>query len=1081
MLRRGIVVLFLALVIWPAGAQTNVDRLEKRLSELTFSSIDDWKISPDLKQSGLLEAGDAPAAAAYDDAGWDRLQLRQRLVLDSCWMRKKIVLPQYVLGRPTAGPVKLRLTVDDGGELWINGQKKGRFDWDGEFRIADDAKPGDVFVIAIKAFNTGGPLRLLRAELEFPGQGALRKGIDDLVLSLRIGQKLLGFDTYQTSARNKADPGVDNSKIDPAERRRLNDLLQSLAAQVDADALAGGDARRFDASLSRVRDGLAPIAAFARRFTLFFDANAHIDAAWLWREQETVQVCRNTFSSVLNMFETRPDFTYTQSSAAYYDWMERLYPDLFGRIRESVAGGRWEVVGGTWIEPDCNLPSGESWARQLLYGKRYFRQKLGRDVTIGWNPDSFGYNWNLPQFYRNAGIDAFITQKIGWNATNVFPHRLFWWESPDGSRVLTYFPFDYVNSVENPHQLVDWLRQYEANTGFRKLMILFGVGDHGGGPSLEMLDRVDQLKKLAVFPSIEYGTAGAYLSWLKSQDLSKAPVWKDELYLEYHEGTFTTQARMKEWNRKNEVLLTNAEKFSTFAILAGRPYHGADLEEAWRNVMFDQFHDILPGSSIREVYVDAPERERQAQVIGRHELDESLAALAAIVDTSRSEKGTPLVVFNPLSWDRRGLVRLPLPEADDRDFAVFDDRGQEVLAQVTRTGKYAREIMFIAPDVPALGYSVFELRAQPPTRTSSGLSAAGTTIENQNLKVEVDPATGWLKSVFDKRRNREVLSGSGNELQLLEDRPAEWDAWNIGLTGTKYASTFRSAEIVERGPVRVVLRVTRDFLKPGVKKEFPTEDFPSSFFTQDIILYDGADQVGFATSVDWWEEKTMLKVAFPVAVADSRASYEIPFGSIERSTGAGTSWDKAKVEVPAQRWADLSQDDYGVSLLNNSKYGYDIKGSLIRMSLLRSPLWPDPTADRGRHRIEYALYPHAGRWRSAATVQRGLEFNAPLLVVETGRHPGWLPPRHSFVTLGPPNLVLTTIKKNEDSDAWVIQWYDAAGQDSTAELTLSKAPRSVVLSNFLEEDSAPVPFEGPVVKVPTGRNSIRTIKVQFAR
>ena len=348
-----------------------------------------------------------------------------------------------------------------------------------------------------------------------------------------------------------------------------------------------------------------------KRYTLFFDANAHIDAAWLWRDKETIEVCKNTFTSVLNMMDARPDFTYTQSAAAYFDWMERLYPDVFHRIQQRVKDGRWEIVGGMWVEPDCNLPSGESWMRHLLYAKNYFRNKLGADVKIGWNPDSFGYNGNMPEFYSDAGIDAFITQKIGWNEYNVFPYRLFWWQSADSSRVLSYFPFDYVNTVDNPFQLVDWLRQFDANTGFEKMMILFGVGDHGGGPSDEMIDRIERLKKLDIYPTIEYGTATQYLDWVKNHDLSNLPVWNDELYLEYHQGTFTTQAKMKEWNRRSEVLLTNAEKLSSLASLYGKPYRGNDLEEAWRNVLFNQFHDILPGRAFGKIISMQPKNLRR--------------------------------------------------------------------------------------------------------------------------------------------------------------------------------------------------------------------------------------------------------------------------------------------------------------------------------------------------------------------------------------------------------------------------------------------------------------------------------------
>jgi alpha-mannosidase len=352
-------------------------------------------------------------------------------------------------------------------------------------------------------------------------------------------------------------------------------------------------------------------------------------------------------------------------------------------------------------------------------------------------------------------------------------------------------------------------------------------------------------------------------------------------------------------------------------------------------------------------------------------------------------------------------------------------------------------------------------------------------IENAFFTVSVDPQSGWIKSIIDKRNGREVLSGQGNELQLLADYPREYDAWNIGFTGVSYPSTFRKAEIVESGPLRVVLRLSRDYLKPGRKKDFPTEDFPSSFFTQDVILYDGVDRIDFKTDVDWWEDKTFLKVAFPVSVGDTVATYEIPYGTIQRSTQLRDSWERAKVEVPARSWADLSQADYGVSLLNNSKYGYDIKGNVIRLSLLRSPKSPDPTADRGKHSIEFALYPHKGTWRDAKTVRKGYEFNNPLIALTTDAHKGDLPTQHSFVQISPSNLVLTSLKKSEEGDAWIVQWYDAEGKASSATVTFPRTPKRVVMSNFMEEAGASVPVQNNSVNVQTRASSIVTLRVNF--
>jgi len=393
--------------------------------------------------------------------------------------------------------------------------------------------------------------------------------------------------------------------------------------------------------------------------------------------------------------------------------------------------------------------------------------------------------------------------------------------------------------------------------------------------------------------------------------------------------------------------------------------------------------------------------------------------------------------------------------------------------------KLPRSVMFLADKVPAVGYKLFELRRLPSSMPSGILSDTSWTIENGSFRVSVDADSGWIRSIFDKRQGREILSGYGNELQLLEDKPSAWDAWNIGLTGVKYPSRLRKIEVTERGPVRTVLRITRDYLKPGVKKDFPTEDFPTTFFTQEIVLYNGIDRIDFRTDVDWWEDKTMLKVAFPLAVKDTAATFEVPYGTIKRSTQMRTSWEKAKVEVPAQRWADLSQDDYGVSLLNRSRYGYDIKGSVMRLSLLRSPKWPDPTADRGKHTIEYALSPHKGRLNEADVTRRGCEYNDPLIAHLGTVHGGKLPPAKSFVRLEPSTLVLTSIKKAEDSNAWIVQWYDAKGEGTEASLSLPKKAKRVVTSNFLEEDGVSLPAQKDVVHVPTKRNAVVTLKVEF--
>ena len=413
------------------------------------------------------------------------------------------------------------------------------------------------------------------------------------------------------------------------------------------------------------------------------------------------------------------------------------------------------------------------------------------------------------------------------------------------------------------------------------------------------------------------------------------------------------------------------------------------------------------------------------------------------------------------------------------NYSVYNSDGKEIPSQMVNEDTYKNKILFVADDVPSYGYKTYYLKKETKPSLSENKIIPNNIIENEYFKITVDPDSGWIKSIFDKKNNKEILAGEGNRLQLLEDKPTAWDAWNIGWTGVEYPMNFRKIEVKEDGPVRTVLSVYHDYLKPGVVKDFPTPNFPNSFFRQDIILYKGIDRIDFLTDADWWEDKTMLKVEFPLTVQDTVATYEIPYGSIERSTKRDTKWNKARFEVSAIRWADVSNNGYGVSLLNNSKYGYDVKDNVMRLSLLRSPKWPDPTADRGEHQIEYSLYPHTGNWKEANTVNKGYNFNYKLIPIITDAHKGKLPAEYSFVKMNAPNLILTTFKKAEDSEAYIFQWYESEGKDTEAEIEFPEVPTKVVKSNFMEEDGEPLKFDGKKLKLNTAKNSVMTIKVYF--
>ncbi len=1051
--------------------QTNVDKVTNKLDSLSSYIIDNWKINHNINRQKISLN---PYDKNYDDSVWAEFKLKEKTGFNYCWFRKKIVLPDKILGQPIKGKFTLRLTLFDSSCLWVNGESKGYFFRNGNFVLTENAKPGDKFSISIEAFDTASPIRFTNAEIIFEDLEPGVQKVKDFILSLRTGQKLLSFDTYQTGLKlgysPRIDPGIDKSTFNKNEKRKLNKLLQKISLKVNVNALKRGQFEKFEDSLDNVHKELKPISDYSKRFTLYFTSNAHIDAAWLWRYKETILVCRNTFISVLNIMNLNKNLTYTQSSVQYYKWMEDFYPDIFKKIKEKIKEGRWEIVGGQWIEPDCNMPDGVSWDRQFLYAQDYFRKNFGKDAKLGWVPDSFGYNWNIPMFCLNAGIDAFLTQKIGWNDTNIFPHKIFWWQSPDGSKVLTYFPFSYDGDVGKPFNLIDQLRQYESNTGFRKMMILFGVGDHGGGPTLDMLNRIEHLKILDIFPNIEYGTSTGYLDWLKTQNLSKVPVWKGELYLEYHRGTFTSCSEVKKNNRLSEGLLTQAEKFNCISGLFSGRNHDKDLNDAWLKVMFNQFHDILPGSSIQPVYPDAMKYYKSVKKTGDNILAEALDIINKNINTEFIEEGTPVTVFNPLSWKRTDVVKLKLTDKDKSEYSVYDLNSKKIISQLTGTKGANKEIIFIAKNVPPIGYKTYVLKKAKPGITHSSLSVETDKMENNFFKIDFNSSIGWIKQITDKRNGKKILTGEGNKLQLLGDVGG---AWNIKYNGINYPLHFVKAKVIEAGPVRSVLRFYR---------EYPANNYPSSFFQQDVILYDGIDRIDFKLYVDMQQQNTMLKVAFPVAVSNKYATYEIPYGTIQRSTEDITSWQKARFEMPAEKWADLSDKDYGVSLLNNSKYGYDIKGNIMRLSLLRTPNYPQQTvafSDIGKHIINYSLYPHSGDWKQANTIQAGYDFNQPLIPVLNTIHKGNLPEENSFISLDENNLILTSVKKALNSDAWVLQWYESKGKDTNAILKLPETPKRIFESNFLEEDLNPVKFEGRKIKVHTKKFSVTTLKVYF--
>jgi len=807
----------------------------------------------------------------------------------------------------------------------------------------------------------------------------------------------------------------------PETAARRGRLVAALNGVLNRCPLDGGEAE-LAAWARRAREELAPVLAArngSSAVELTLNGHAHIDVAWKWPLAETVRKCSRSFSTALKYMEDYPDYVFTQSQPQLYAYTREHYPQLYERIKRRVREGRWEAAAGMWVEADCNLAGGEALVRQVLHGKRFLREELGVDTPVCWLPDVFGFPASLPQILAKGGLPYFFTVKVDWNETNEMPYASFWWRGIDGSRVLAH-----LGPNKASYNAKVRARELRRAAGFlarrdpqaRAGLVPFGFGDGGGGPTREMLEFAARARDLEGLPRTRVGRADEFFKRLEKEG-ARLPEWAGELYLELHRGTYTSQAATKRNNRKSELALREAELFSALAMAAGGRYPAEDLDRAWKLVLLNQFHDVLPGSSIAEVYRDNAAQYAEVFRTAEKTRSRALGGLARRMDTRGA--GKPFLVTNALSWPRGGVVELEAPPAPA---AVRSESGEELPVQ--RSGE---RLLVLAREVPAMGAAAWHLVPGRPERVFNPLKVSTRLLENDLVRVRFD-ARGLVTSVYDKRARRELLprGARGNVLQLFEDRPRAWDAWDVDFSFAESGrdlTALRGARVVERGPVRAAVRFARRFGKSRLE--------------QDVRLTAGSAVIEFATRVDWRESRKLLKAAFPMEVHAERATYEVQFGAVERATHRNTSWERARFEVPAHRWADLSEPGFGASLLNDSKYGYDCVGNVLRLSLLRAPTAPDPDADRGEQEFTYALYPHAGDWREALTVRAALELNVPLRAAPVPRGAGELGASASFFSVDAENVIIEAVKRAENSDAVVLRLYEAHGARAAARLRVA--------------------------------------------
>lgn len=851
-------------------------------------------------------------------------------------------------------------------------------------------------------------------------------------------------------------------------------------------------------SWSFAQDEVVPSSEKLDDMTLHVIPQSHIDLSWWWRyDPNTIHVVvKHTLETAFDNMEKFPDYTFTFLQVPAIEPLEKFYSDLFYKLRYYVHNnkaiglglpnpgasgdkGRLAIGSGLYCEPDGCLPCGESLVRQCLYGKRWFKYQFDIDVKTGWFQDAWTHPWTYPQILKKSGIDSYMfTRPRGMMEDN-----MFWWESADGSRVFAYQPLAAGGeNLSSPGSIDEYLLRINKSYGVKDGITLIGVGNHGGGAIAADVERMRQ-----VMNERDSGKKQGKIIFSKPQEFVSAvldnpndfPVLKYEIEPTIR-GAYTTVGEIKRGNRYSENLLMTLEKFSSISSVLGvNVYPGKSIYDSWKKLMINQFHDPISGTDILPSIDDVLLRFEQIINSSTELLSGQLRSITENIDT-RGE-GKAILVFNPLSWSRTDVVEteFALPEGSDY-FSILDKNSQKVPVQIIEGNKekgiYKYRVIFLAESIPSMGYSTYRLKPERNQVISgSSIKASRFLIENEFFSVQIDSLTGCVSGIIDKQNNREVLSAGslGNLIQIIDDfgdsegflisPEGDFEFYKDGSyvrwTGNSLdISDYSEIEIIEEGPVRVGIQVKREF--------------QMARFIQRLYLYSGIDRIDFELTVDWQGKNKMVKVAFPLNVQNDSATYEIPYGTIVRpSIGE---------EHVAQKWVDISERQYGVSLLNDSRYGHDITGNTIRLSVLRSPNHPVETLDdKGIHQIKYALYPHMGGWREGNVMQKGYEFNYPLIAVIEDSHEGIMPPRHSFIEISPDNLILTVLKKAEDSDDLILRFFETWGKGCRANVKLSKFLDfdAVHKTDLLENETERIPKDGQGFNVDVGQYSIESFKL----
>ena len=966
------------------------------------------------------------------------------------WFKTAFTLPQALAGKPIWLHVSTQIEEWDDAKnpqflLFVNGKAVQGIDMNHrEPLLPGTAQAGEEILLELQAY-TG----ILHTEF-------------NLIVDMREVDPEIEKLYYDLWVPLSAFPRMDK---DDKNRRDIEDILNDTINFLD---LRTPYSDSFYESLREASDYIdktlySDLAGY-RDVIATCIGHTHIDVAWWWTVEQTREKVGRSFATVLKLMEEYPNYKFMSSQPQLYAFLKERYPELYEQVKRRVKEKRWEPEGGMWVEADCNLTSGESLVRQFIHGKRFFVEEFGKeaDSRILWLPDVFGYSGALPQILKKCGIDYFMTTKLAWNQFNKVPYDTMMWRGIDGTEVLTHLvtTLDVGQPVENffttyngrlhADAIMGGWQRYQNKDINNDILVSYGYGDGGGGPTREMLETSKRMEKgVKGIPTVRQEFSRTYFEELERRvkDNRRLPVWEGELYFEYHRGTLTSMARNKRSNRKSELAMMDLELLSVMAegLL---PYPAKDLEGMWKTILLNQFHDILPGSSIHEVY------EVTKKEYG--EISEKAASLKTERVRALAGAGDGVTVFNTTGKERSDMVCL----GDIKALALEDGEGNLYPVQQTAEGA----VVYVK-GLPAKGYKTFGIATGlPEAEAGTPFKLTGEYfLETPYYQVHLD-RQGLFTSIYDKENEREIIQEGkrANLMRMYEDKPIYYDNWDIDIYYTEKfwdADGLERMEWVEKGPLRMTLELERKISNSTIR--------------QKIHFYAHSRRIDFDTWVDWKEHQHLLKVHFPVAVHTDEASFDIQFGNLTRKVHQNTSWDKARFESCGQKWMDLSEGHYGVSLLNDCKYGHSVKDSNMALTLIKSGIEPNPVTDQEEHVFTYAIYPHKEGWRQAGTVSEAYKLNQPAIAVSGGQA------GRSFgmASVDRDNVILETIKRAESGEGTVLRMYESENALTKATLTVNKDFTKAYVCNLLEEEIEEAKTEGNKITITCKPYEIVTVKI----